>query len=249
MPIVTLPAADEALAQGDILKDIPFVSVDAEGSAVVQNTRFVLVLSRNCNSIRDEQVIVAPVSTWALDLKAQLGQPETPSMDRVRRALSGVRDGGHLVDKFYLGCLEAGSSNRFAADLSQLATIKLPTQDPARASWVASHRVWWISSDFARDLHVRLFNCFAKMGFDDEAWFCDPDLDILVNEGQQQIAKAREEVLAAERAIQDKELRNETVSPKMREELARKQKSLATIEAELKTYSDEKTRRSTIAPR
>ena len=87
------------------------------------------------------------------------------------------------------------------------------------------------------------------MGFDDEAWFCDPDLDILVNEGQQQIAKAREEVLAAERAIQDKELRNETVSPKMREELARKQKSLATIEAELKTYSDEKTRRSTIAPR
>jgi hypothetical protein len=177
MSIVVRPDEASLLSQGDILRKVSFAVTDVEGNlAADAKAKYLLVVARPCNAVRAPAVTVAPIVPFPLDLnhlnesKAESG----PSLDRMRRILAGIRDGGQFSDSFYLGTLEA-SNRRFAAQLSTLSTIQVPVKSEERAAWIKERRVWRLHDDFVKDLHLRLFTAFARLGFDDETWFVDAD--------------------------------------------------------------------------
>jgi len=132
MPIVVRCEDSDPLNQGDLLRGVAFPLAGADGKLKTDAlAKFLLVVSRPCRAIRDETVVVAPVHESKLDLSqvrqkmaaTRAGEAEPITLDRMRRFLGGVRDGGQLSDSFYLGNVEEGSAKRFAADLGTLATI------------------------------------------------------------------------------------------------------------------------------
>lgn len=167
---------------------------------------------------------------------------ETPTLDRARRFLAGVRDGGQFSDRFYLGDLEADSDTRFVADLAVLATIQVPT-GKHRVSWIEARRIGRLAAEYARDLHVRLFNTIARLGFDDYDWFPDPDLAVLITEGNAEVAQLQMALADAQHAIQVKAGNGEKISEKLTHEVENKRKALAEAKAVLEPYEAERVRR------
>jgi len=213
MPIVVLPRRGDPLNQGDILKGLvfPALGVD-EKLTTATDAKYLMVVSRPCRAIREKFVVVAAVAVSRLDLslvKAKMAgkssDGEPPSLDRMRRYLAGIRDGGQSSDDFYLGNLDSGSPKRYAADLGALATIEVPLESDARRVWIDDHRAWALDVEFARDLHARLFNSYARLGFDDHSWFADPDLEVLVTDGRLQVSAAETALAEAKRALQEKQ--------------------------------------------
>lgn len=253
MPVVVCPSEVDPLCQGDILKELPFATTSADGKLQADaKARYVMVVSRPCKAIRDPFVIVAPIHESRLDFSqlreqvAKAGKEKEQkhvTLDRTRRFLAGVRDGGQFNDSFYLGDLEAGSGKRFAADLSALATVQVPTSRESRAAWVKKHRVWTLDIEFARDLHVRIFNTVARLGFDDHRWFSDPDLDILITDGEQEVAELQAALAEAQRAVQTKQAIGDTVPKDMTEQVARREAALAEAKEQLAPYVEERERR------
>ena len=136
MAIVYRPDENLPLSQGDILKNVPIVVASASGGLVAKaQAVFALVVSRPCKALRDDFITVAPIVVWKLDLKVALpAKTESvgASLNRMRRLLSGVRDGGELSDSFYLGNLYgSGSNDRHAAQLTTLSTVEVPSDGSA----------------------------------------------------------------------------------------------------------------------
>lgn len=249
MPIVVRPADGDALTQGDILRGLSFATATADDKLKADTrAQFLLVVSRPCKSLRDEFVIVAPVVQTKLDLtqlRQQLeGKGEKVTLDRMRRFLAGIRDGAQHPDTFYLGDLEEGSGKRFGADLSAFSTLQVPSEDTARANWVKQHRVWRLDIEFARDLHVRVFNSVARLGFDDHAWFADPDLEVMITEGQKEIAQLGIALADAQRAVQTKEAAGENVAKGLVEQVEARTRDLREAEQQLAPYLAEKAKRT-----
>lgn len=247
MPIVVRPTDGDALTQGDILQGLSFATATADDKLQADaRARYLLVISRPCKSLRDAFVTVAPVVQSKLDLaelRHQLeGKGEKVTLDRMRRFLAGIRDGEQRPDSFYLGDLEAGSSKRFAADLSTFSTLQVPSDGEGRAAWVKLHRVWRLDIEFARDLHVRVFNSVARLGFDDHAWFADPDLDVMITEGQKELAQLGISLADAQRAVQAKE--GETVPKPMLEQVAARERDVKEAQEQLAPYLAEKAKRA-----
>ena len=117
---------------------------------------------------------------------------QTPSeindFDKAKKYLSRLRDGNGSPDVFYLGQLYGKESEgRFAARFDSIHTIEVPQKPDLRTAFVEKHRFAKLHVDFQRDLHTRLFQSFATLGFDDISWFSDADLTFVVEMGNAEI--------------------------------------------------------------
>jgi hypothetical protein len=119
-------------------------------------------------------------------------------------------------------------------------------EDEKRIEWIKSHRAWRLQVDFARDLHVRLFNSFARLGFDDHGWYADADLAIMVTEGQKQLHEAEVSLDEAQQAVQQKEAKSEPVPGDMRKNIERRRADVEAARKELQPYLDEQQRREKV---
>lgn len=251
MPIVLRPPEGDALTQGDILKGLSFAVATWDDKLQADlRAKYLLVISRPCKSLRDEFVVVAPVVQSKLDLSQARqhmeGKGERVTLDRMRRFLAGIRDGGQYTDSFYVGDLDEGSNKRFAADLSSFSTLRVPKDGAARLAWIKEHRVWRLDLEFARDLHVRIFNSVARLGFDDYSWFATPDLEIMITEGQKEISQRQLALAEAQGAVQNKEGAGDNVAAQLRAHIATRQNELREAEEELAPYLAEQARRQTV---
>lgn len=249
MPVVLPPTKGTPLTQGDILDSLPFATANDDGNlSADKRAQYVMVVSRPCKALRDEHVIVAPVHESQIDLgrlTAKKGEAAdaapTETLERMRRVLAGIRDGGQFSDSFYLGPIEAGQNGgrRFAADLSALSTQRVPTTN-ARQQWVDERRVASLDQEFARDLHMRLLNTFARLGFDDHRWLSDEDLNVLITSGQQELNGATRAFLDAERAIQQQVADGKTPSGKQKEALESLRRKEGDVRDSLAPYLSER---------
>jgi hypothetical protein len=246
MPIVIRPDMGAPLSQGDILRKVTFALANKSGELVADSkATYALVMSRNCNAERDGVVTVAPILPFPVDLKAlKEARSDGPSLDKMRRILAGVRDGGHYSDNFYVGPLEDDGNKRFAAQLGTLCSIQVPTETIEREKWLHDHRIWRLQEEFLHDLHTRMFLTFARLGFDDYAWFADVDLSIMITEGEAEVASIQAEVSAAEQAVQAREANNQEVAEAARKTVESKRKALQKAQDALKPYLEERKRRN-----
>lgn len=192
MAILRSADPDAPLQQGDLLDDVVTATADEERPHC-SKPGMVLVVSRNCRAIRSGHVIVARVVKKPL---AGLKE-EAESLEDLIGFFTQLRDGDGRPDTFYLGELEAGSTDRYVAKFDQLFTIKVPEAAEDRAVYLKKRRRFSLTKEFAHDLHQRLFRAFASLGFDDEAWFTDADLKLLVGYGESQLSKLEAEIASA----------------------------------------------------
>lgn len=241
MPIVITPEPGVSLAQGDILKDVAVGITTEDGKLAVDNTcKFVLVVSRNCNAVRDATITVTPV----VQQRAR-PSPETPrkqTLDYMRRTLMGNAEGGVIYDTFYLGTLD-GTNARYAARLAMLVSIQVPINTVAREQWIASKRIGRLHIDFIHDLHFRMFATYARLGFDDHTWFPDVDLAMLISAGEKEIADLQGEIASAELAYREQESEGRAPAKQQLEQIEKKKHSLIELKSELEPYRAENQRR------
>ena len=189
MAIVERPKPDSPLSQGDVLTDIRFSSTatcwNASGGEFAKAPyTLCMVLSRSCATAHKPTFIVAAVEQF----KPTAPRPaENPSQgkgdlpkgaegfDKLLSFLTGIRDGRTAPDTFYLGQLP-DRTGRHAARFDSLHTIQSPQTPEDMKAFLAKCRIASLNIDFCRDLHVRVFNAFASLGFDDHGWFSTEDL-------------------------------------------------------------------------
>jgi hypothetical protein len=209
MPIVEIPKAHAPLTQGDILKDITLFAtkegwLDQGGQPAKAPFKMCLVVSRPCGIAHKRFVTVAGIEKYADDV------PKTiDSFDKVAAFLTGARDGIRAPDVLYLGQLPE-MAGRYCARLDSLHPIEIPADQTVMEEFLKGKRVATLLPDFARDLHLRLFNAFATLGFDDHSWPSTKDLEWLVNQGHADVSVAEVIVnqlraLKASRTAQGKE--------------------------------------------
>ncbi|MFO0640995.1 MAG: hypothetical protein U0183_17365 [Polyangiaceae bacterium] len=240
MPILIPPQLDAPLEQGDLLEGVHF-AVAGEGSATLEGPCFALVLSRNCNALRDAEIVVAKVQHKSFqDFKVA-------TLEECRRVLSRIRDGRDAPDQFYLGELP-GSKKRYVARLDSLHTIKLPAD---RQAYIAKHRKFRLDPAFLSDLHARIFAAFAPLGFDDHAWLSDDDLRLVIGTGVAELAGLRSELSAAEHEL-DQLLVQEQSEKRLdpcRAKVDNLRKSVAKAELALLPYEAESQKRKHVSPK
>ncbi len=250
MPIVVRATGNANLTQGDVLKDVPFVVVGVDGKAAFdKQVQYVLVVSRPCKALRDDAIVVAPVVPYPVDFADVAKSSGTPvgGLERMRRFLAGLRDGlkgGDFSDALYLGAFELTGAKRFAAQLTTLSTASVPTGEEERCKWVAAHRVGRLDVDFLRDLHTRILLTFTRLGFDDDHWYSDADLGVMISAGEAEVNHVRGEFISAQQAIQNSEAAQKPQAQAQRDGVERKKKIVEEAEARLKPYLDERERRS-----
>src|SRR5262249_32576213 len=136
-----------------------------------------MVLSRPCAAVHKAHVIVAAVQQF------KSNQPKgVDDFDKLLSFMTGIRDGRTAPDTFYLGQLP-GHTGRHAARFDSLHTIEIPDKPEEIQSFLKKCRIASLNLEFCRDLHVRIFNAFASLGFDDYGWFSTVDLKALVDQG------------------------------------------------------------------
>lgn len=241
MPIVE-PATDgAALNQGDILQGITLFATNESwnekgGTPGKAPFKMCLVVSRPCVIANKESVIVAGVEKYPDQVPREMD-----SFRKVRDFLTTMRDGTTTPDLFYLGHIP-GNAGRFGARFDSLHTIALPPLGPQRDAFVQARRVGTLHIDFCRALHVRLFTSFAPLGFDDERWASDADLQWLASAGQTELHQQE----AAVSAIRTKKSSLEAQGKQFAEkELTAAEKALDDLRAEVQPYLNEAARRST----
>lgn len=242
MAILRPAEPDAPLQQGDLLDDVLTATTDGE-APTCSKPGMVLVVSRNCQAIRARNIIVARVIKRPLEGLKE----EATSLEDLVRFLEMVRDGEGTPDTFYLGELAADSAERYVAKFDQLFTITVPEDSEQRSAYLRTHRRFSLTPDFAHDLHQRLFRAFASMGFDDEAWFSDADLKLVVEHGRSLLKEVDAAITKANSRLQlvlasggnkkeEKELRKtlEEAEPKA----TKLRKDLAPLEAELRERTE-----------
>lgn len=192
MPIIEIAAADSALSQGDILKDVDLFATGqatspSNGVAKKSPYNMCLILTRPCGIEHKDAVVVMAVEK----LKENVPR-EVDNGKKVLSFLTGLRDGSQSPDVFYLGQLPR-LPGRYAARFDNLHTIEIPPAGADRQTFVASKRIATLDHDFIRDLHTRLFRSVASLGFDDYGWLSDEDLEWVVNSGKADLLAAQAE--------------------------------------------------------
>lgn len=189
MPIIEQVSVDEPLSQGDILRAIPLFVTEkcweqGGGKALPTKHRYCLVISRPCALAHKEYAAIVPIEQYKGNVPG-----DVKTFDDLLTFLRAIRDGIASPDVFYLGEID-GEKGKFCARLDSFHTIELPEDQGVRTSFVKDSRVGRLSIDFARDLHVRLFNVFASLGFNDVEWFSDEDLNWAIEKGRIEVAEA-----------------------------------------------------------
>ncbi len=250
MPIV-VPVLDSntPLSQGDLLKGVPLFQTGKPSGAKFEpvscKAPYCLVISRPCVTSHKDRVVVAAVEPYKNDeIKKSLG-----SFDALKEFYADVRDGKSSPDQFYLGQLN-GEKGSFCARLDSLHTIELPSEgDSARQQFIGAVRVARLDDSFAHDLHQRLFRSFASLGFDDDKWYPTADLEVLVETGERDRAKAEADYRDALAALKVAETQGDFKSDKEKEGrekgVANKKKVVDELDKELAPLRAELERRRT----
>lgn len=232
MPIIEPHASGEPLNQGDLLHGVKlFLTGKTDnlsgGESISLKSDHCLVLSRPCVIAHKKSVIVATVE------KFQSSTPkEIDTLDRALRFLTQLRDGNDSPDVFYLGQLPGKESEgRYAARLDSIHTIEIPLKPDLRTAFIVKHRFAKLHIDFQRDLHSRLFQSFATLGFEDISWFSNADLNFLVEMGKAEakvLQSEKERLQAAMQADGGKGNEMKSIDNK-----------ITTLEKRIKPYQDE----------
>ena len=233
MSILAQKIDEPALAQGDLLKDVPLFVAAPEGQAQPLKASYLLVISRDCNALREEYVAVVPIVHHAVNLDAN----ESMSFDALRRLLADIRDGAAAPDRLYLGTIDS-TKRRYSAQLDKPCTIKLPTDKNERANWVGEHRIARLAPTFKVSLPRRLFGAFGRVGFDDHDWFCTADLELLVARGRMERSTLQAKVHKIEGGIVSAEANSakERQISGMRQQLNKAQTALREFEETFLAY-------------
>ena len=93
MPIIDLAASDDPLCQGDILQGISLRSTgtpwDADpASTVTHPHRLCIVISRPCNALRDETIVVSAIEQFTNQKPGDFGD-----FDEAVKFYTSIRDG------------------------------------------------------------------------------------------------------------------------------------------------------------
>jgi len=195
MPILVTKDDGHPLDQGDLLSGIDLFRTEADGRPG-KVSGYLLVLSRPCSATNKKTVLVCQVVTFPVQLPKDLVE-SGKSVAEFAKMLCEIRDADGS-DAMYLGELPGSDDGaRYAARLDFVGTVAVPGEPSARGEWVAAHRKAALDEAFRRDLHTRFFLAIAKQGFDDDQWFSDRDLDLLINYGETRLAEAKAAVSAA----------------------------------------------------
>lgn len=239
MPIIESVPETSSLGQGDILDGVPLYqtgdwwSENAQGAAVSSHKKLCLVLSRPCVIAHKEIILVCPI-----EVAGGTTPDEAKSADDLLGFLTELRDGDGSPDRLYLGDLP-GKKGRFFAKLDSIHTIELP-RDKESLERIRKRRSGRLSADFVRDLHSRLFRCFASLGFDDVRWMNDADLDLLASQCQTEIAAAEVFLGEKRRAAGNKLFSGQQLSPTV---IPAAEKALADLRTKWGPYIEELERR------
>ncbi|HZZ77531.1 MAG TPA: hypothetical protein VFE62_03375 [Gemmataceae bacterium] len=239
MPIVESPQTGSSLSQGDILEGVLLFAtkegwLDSGGEAAKAPQKMCLVISRPCAIAHKSHVVVAGIEKYPDEV------PRT--IDTFEKALSfltGARDGVRAPDIFYLGQLP-NRQGRFCARFDSLFSVQVPSEPATLQEFLQKKRIASLHPDFARDLHGRLFNAFASLGFEDNAWPSDEDLNWLVSQGKADITKA--EATAQEQRAKKASLAAEGKSF-AEKELTAAETKLAELKAAVAPFETEQQRR------
>lgn len=193
MPILEPPNPNAPLTQGDVLKEVLLHTTSKKwdengGRAESRDTQLSLVISRPCVAAHKSHVVVA-----AIRCRNERHPKDVNSFQQIRDFLTSIRDGTSSPDRFYLGQIPGQAVGRYYAELDSLHTIGVPSVNE-RTEILQKHRVATLTVEFQRDLHLRLFRSFASMGFDDDAWFADQDLEWVVSAGQSELSQIDAEI-------------------------------------------------------
>ncbi len=182
MPIWVSPASRHELRQGDLLREVILHVTSETGEPQPLACEFALVVSRDCDALRRQTIMVAPVRATTLQGIGKTG-------DQLRKGLKDLRDGVHKPNSFYLGTIDGHPDRRFVAALDEVCSIRLPKD---RAEWVRQKLCWALQDDFRVALRHRLADVTNRPGFDDYDWYCTEDLDLLIG-----LADAEEKAIEA----------------------------------------------------
>ena len=249
MPILLPSDKGTPLAQGDLLEPGRVYATSPDGRPEGTDYLYVLVLSRDCNAIRNESVVVAPVKEFGTEPpfgkekgKTKEEQPKL-SFDKALAYLRELRDGALTPDSIYLGHLP-GETQRLTARLDEIATIQVPT-DEGRAGWVEEHRRARLHGDFIRALPVRVFASITQVGFDDHTWLPDDDLDIVIIGINNSVRKLEAEIDETKLEIQKKNFGQENVKAKenLEQKLTKQEAKLSELRRTAEPYRAESERR------
>lgn len=257
MPIVHSVESQSSLTQGDILHECVVGFFNSEGRAHIDHhAQYLLVVSRPCKAVRDHLIVVAPIRQCPIDFtKIIKDHNEAPAcLEHMRRFFAGIRDGARTFefsDSFYLGDFDSlrtpkeGLNTRYAADLTLLSTIQIPGSETSheRAEWIRNHRIGRLQIEFLRDLHLRIFTTFSRLGFEDVSWLSDVDLEIMITAAEHDIHYYEQKLNKEKQAIQTKEALNQNVSDQQRKQLQMTEESSMRAKAYSVPYYEEKTKR------
>jgi len=201
MPLLEPASATPPLSlnQGDLLCGLTLHVTSCtdgrDGEAIAsKKAKHALVISRPCVLGHKPSMIVAAVE--------RLPDATPASIDTLSKAkdfLTKLRDGDESPDVFYLGHFpDFPTEGRYAARFDSLHTLQIPHVPSAREAFIAKHRKYTLHADFCRDLHVRIFQAFAKLGFDDDQWYGTEDLKFLIQMGEAEIAGIQAEKAQAD---------------------------------------------------
>ena len=223
------------LSQGDIFKGVGlfFTKTGADaGTHTATDAKFslCLVLSRQCVVEHKQSLVVAGVTKFTEDVKPDLTFQE--SIDFFRTA----RDGIDAPDIFYLGHLP-GLQGRYCARLDSLHTVELPQKPEVRKAFIDDHRIARLNLDFVCDLHIRVHQAFANMGFEDYRWLSDEDLKLVVAKGDFEIKKVEQE---QQMARLTRESAGKAADAK---QISNEQNRLEGIKKQIEPYANELARR------
>jgi len=239
MPIIEPPSDSQQLLQGDVLQGVRLYATgrswaDDGGTSRQSSHKFCLVLSRPCVAQHKKTVIVAAIEKY--DDKVP---KDVDSFTKVCAFLTAMRDGVGSPDRFYLGQLP-GKQGRFCARLDALHCIEVPSEQQELSPFLRKRRIGTLNIDFVRDLHLRVFAAFASLGFNEESWLPDDDLNWLVKIAEQEVKEAELELqkARAEKAGRDAEGK-QYAEGKIRQLEAR----VASLQNQIQPYANEKSLR------
>ena len=192
MPIIETVDHIEPISQGDILSGIQlYISGDcweeSGGQARATKQKYCMVVSRPCVAIHKPQLIVAAIEKYKVTLS-----DDVKEFDELVQVYTEIRDGTGQPDQLYLGQIP-GNAGSFCARLDLLHTIQVPPQS-RMTEFLRNRRIGRLSSDFARDLHVRIFSAFSRLGFSDHSWFSDADLRHVLAVGDERLKQLESEL-------------------------------------------------------
>jgi len=225
MPIIESCHADNPITQGDVLQNVLLhrtLIADSDPKSVQSKSPLCMVISRPCGIAHKQDLLVAEIVKY--------NQSVPKGVETFKQALDFLRtqrDGVGSPDCFYLGEIP-NHEGRFVARLDALFTLAI-----ADKSKLLNYRIAALNVDFQRDLHLRVFNAIASLGFDDVDWLPTSDLKFLRQIGDRELADLNSQA-SDERATKARqEFSSSNFSDKKLNEL---EQSVASLESAMRPY-------------